>query len=92
MAILKKIQPNFICNVSNIVGASNVVNNSYKHNSAKRKGAQHTTSQYKKNGTRIGTHCLDQLVKVFRWIQSAHQLLDIKKDVALKRLWKNYIL
>jgi hypothetical protein len=35
----------FIHDVSNMVGGSNVVNSSNNHNSAKRKGAQHTTPQ-----------------------------------------------
>jgi len=35
--------PDFIHDVSNMVDGSNVVNSSNNHNSAKRKGAQHTT-------------------------------------------------
>jgi len=35
----------FIHDVSNMVGGSNVVNSSNNHNSTKRKGAQHTTPQ-----------------------------------------------
>jgi hypothetical protein len=62
--------PNFVHDVSNMVGGSNVVNNSSNHSSVKRKrkGAQHTTPQCrkKKRGTRIGAQLftrLDQLVK-----------------------------
>jgi hypothetical protein len=62
--------PNFVHDVSNMVGGSNVVNNSSNHSSVKRKrkGAQHTTPQCrkKKRGTGIGAQLftrLDQLVK-----------------------------
>jgi len=35
--------PDFIHDISNMVGGSNVANNSNNHSSAKRKGARHTT-------------------------------------------------
>jgi hypothetical protein len=43
--------PNFVHDVSNMVGGSNVMNNSSNHSSVKRKrkGAQHTTPQCRKN-------------------------------------------
>jgi len=60
--------PDFIHNVSNMVGGSNVVNSSSNHISAKRKGTHHTTPQCrkKKKGTGMRAQlftCLDQLVK-----------------------------
>jgi hypothetical protein len=60
--------PDFIHDVSNMVGGSNVANSSSNPNSAKRKGAHHTTPQSgkKKKGTGMGAQlfsCMNQLVQ-----------------------------
>jgi len=60
--------PDFIHDVSNMVGGNNVANSSSNPNSAKRKGSHHTTSQCwkKKSGTGMGAQLfarLNQLVE-----------------------------
>jgi hypothetical protein len=61
--------PDFIHDVSNMVGGSNVANSSSNPSSSKRKGSHNTIPQCqkkKKKGTGMGAQlfaCLDQLVE-----------------------------
>jgi hypothetical protein len=61
--------PDFIHDVSNMVGGSNVANSSSNPSSAKRKGSHNTTPQcWKKKRTGMGAQlfaCLDQLIESF---------------------------
>jgi hypothetical protein len=61
--------PDFIHDVSNMVGGSNVANSSSNPSCAKRKGSHNTTPQcWKKKGTGMGAQlfaCLDQLIESF---------------------------
>jgi len=81
----------FIHDVSNMVGGSNVANSSSNPSSAKRKGSHNTTPQCrKKKGTGMGAQLfarLDQLVEsVFMTRESTIPSRDKKKKVvALKR-------
>jgi len=84
--------PDFIHDVSNMVNGSNVVNSSNNHNSAKRKGCTtyYTINIRKRRGglkwEHNYPHVWIDLLKASKWPENAHQLLEIKNDVALKRL------
>jgi len=76
--------PNFVHDVSNMVGGSNVVNNSSNHSSVKRKreGAQHTTPQCqkKKRGTGIGAQLFTRLNRLVECVSMTRESTPTSRD------------
>jgi hypothetical protein len=74
--------PDFVHDVSNMAGGSNVANNSSNPSSAKRKGAHHTTPQCrkKKRGTGMGAQLVSRLDQLVETILMSREITAPFKD------------